>query len=88
MSERPRTIVESPQARLRRELGLPEIGCGRVCAGDWMGLNVGDKVREKGGRHVGRLEAIHNSATVRVRWPNGWSSIVQMGDIERAGSNE
>lgn len=86
---RPRTMVESPQARLRRELGLPEIGHrARVCAGDWMGLNVGDPVREKGGRHVGRLEAIHNSATVRVRWENGWSSVLQMGDIERAGRGE
>lgn len=79
-----KTVVESPQARFRREAGLaPRISSSRVCAGDWMKLNVGDRVRERGGRHEGRLEAIHNSATVKVKWDNGWISELLLCEVER-----
>jgi hypothetical protein len=39
------TERESPQARFRREAGLPaKISRSRVCAGDWMRFSVGDRV--------------------------------------------
>jgi hypothetical protein len=51
----PRTVVESPARALRRELGLPEITrSNRPHVDDWYGLNTGDLVREKEGRHWGR----------------------------------
>lgn len=39
-----------------------------LCVGDWMKLRCGDRVREKGGRHFGRVEVIHHGAFVKVRW--------------------
>jgi hypothetical protein len=68
------TVVESPQAKLRHELGLPERSSGRgVRVGDWMKLSTGDRVREKDGRHFGRVEGIHHGAYVRITWEeNGW----------------
>lgn len=83
---RPRTVVESPNAAFRRENGLPEISSSRICAGDWMKLNCGDVVRERAGRHEGRVEAIHWGSTVTVRWDNGWISKLPLGDVERVRS--
>ncbi len=85
-----RTVVESPQAQFRREAGLgPQISHSRPRAGDWMKLSTGDRVRERGGRHVGRVEAIHWSRTVRVRWEeSGWVSELLLGDIERLRRDE
>lgn len=43
--------------------------------GDWMKLRCGDRVTERDGRHIGRVEAIINSAVIRVRWEDsGWIS--------------
>ncbi len=39
-----------------------------TCVGDWMHLRVGDLVTAQGGRHIGYVENINNSARVRVRW--------------------
>lgn len=51
------------------------------CVGDWMKLNCGDVVTEVDGRHEGRVEAIINSSTVRVRWKDtGWISEFQLMD--------
>ena len=36
--------------------------------GDWMKLRCGDRVAEREGRHVGRVEAIVHSHIIRVRW--------------------
>jgi hypothetical protein len=58
------------------------------CAGDWMGMTSGNHVRERGGRHVGRVQAIFNSATVKVRWENGWLSEFPLGDLERLTRRE
>jgi hypothetical protein len=41
---------------------------------------------ERGGRHVGRVEAIHRSALVRVRWRNGWITDLPLDDVECAPS--
>lgn len=82
---RPRTVVESPNAAFRRENGLPEISrSARVCAGDWMGLSCGDGVRERDGRHEGRVEAIYWGTSVKVRWDDtGWISDLPLRDLER-----
>jgi hypothetical protein len=54
----------------------------------WIHLNCGDRVRENGGRHIGRVEAIHHGAFVRVRWENGYFSELSLGDLERVPSDE
>lgn len=57
----------------------------RVCCSDWMRLNVGDKVREHDGRHIGRVEAIFNSALVKVRWDDsGWFSELSLNELTKA----
>lgn len=83
-----RTVVESPNARFRREAGLSPTVSSRTCAGDWMKMRCGDRVREKGGRHVGRVESIKWSSVVKVRWDNGWISECALDDLERAGKDE
>jgi len=52
-----------------------------LCVSDWMKLHCGDTVTEVDGRDAGRVEAIINSATVRVRWKdNGWISDFRLRD--------
>jgi hypothetical protein len=84
------TVVESPQAQFRREAGLsPFVSSSRPRVGDWMKLSCGDRVREKGGRHVGTVEAIHWSHTVKVRWEEtGWTSELLFDEVERIGRKE
>ena len=84
-----RTVVESPQACFRREAGLGPISCSRPRVGDWMKLSCGDHVREKGGRHIGRVEAIYWSRTVVICWEGtGWTSELLLGEVERLGRDE
>jgi hypothetical protein len=85
-----KTVIESPQAIFRREAGLsPTVSHARVGVGSWMKLGLGDLVRERDGRHVGRVEAIHWSNTVKVRWlETGWVSEVPLNEIERQADNE
>jgi hypothetical protein len=53
-----------------------------LCVGDWMKLNTGDVVTEIDGRHEGRVQAIINSSTVRVRWNDtGWITDFQLGEL-------
>lgn len=62
-----------------------------LCVGDWMKLNCGDTVREKDGRHFGRVEAIHHASIVKVKWEStGWISEVRIGDLvkERQASRK
>ena len=56
-----------------------------LCVSDWMRLNCGDTVCAiDDPRHHGRLEAIHNSATVKVKWEGtGWISYLPMQDIRK-----
>lgn len=66
-----KTVIESANRRLRRELGLPELSTSRPRprVGDWMKLNTGDRVhRVDDPRHEGRVEAIEHGALVRVLW--------------------
>jgi hypothetical protein len=40
-----------------------------LCAGDWMRIRVGELHQRKDDpRHTARIEAIHNSATVKLYW--------------------
>lgn len=58
-----------------------------LCTSDWMKLNTGDVVRERDGRHLGRIEAIFHGAFVRVRWHDtGWLSTLALDEIERVRS--
>jgi hypothetical protein len=54
-----------------------------------MKLSCGDRVRERGGRHIGRVEQIQHGAFVVVRWlDTGWLSVVPLGDLERVKREE
>lgn len=54
----------------------------KACVSDWMRLNCGDTVVEIDGRHTGRVEAILNSAFVKVRWHDtGWISFIPLNDL-------
>lgn len=61
-------VRESAARRLRRELGLGAVSASkRVRTDDWYGLNTGDIVREKDGRHWGRVEG-WSGWTVTIKW--------------------
>ena len=50
--------------------------------GDWMKMRCGDRVHEIEGRHFGRVEAIHNSSIVTVRWErSGWLSQHHLSEL-------
>ena len=50
----------------------------------WTKLNTGDRVTEIDGRHVGRVEAIHHGALVRVKWEGtGWISDIPLDRLVR-----
>jgi hypothetical protein len=76
MTERPHPryaagLARAPRAGLRVD--------------SWIKLNCGDLVTERGGRHVGRVEAIIDGATVRVRWlESRWLTDLELADVERA----
>lgn len=55
----------------------------RVNVGDWMRLHCGDRVCTfDNPRHVGRVEAIHHGAVVKVRWEDsGWVSFEALSDL-------
>lgn len=54
-----------------------------INVGDWMKLQIGDRVcMFDDPRHVGRVEAIHNSSVVTVRWlDTGWISFEGLRDL-------
>ncbi len=80
-----RTVVVSPRTALRIALGLPDIPVSsRPTASSWMKLNTGDRVRERDGRHIGRVEAICWSRLVKVRWEDtGWFSELEFNEVEK-----
>jgi hypothetical protein len=53
--------------------------------GDWMRLRCGDLVSAiDDPRHVGRVEAIFNGSSVKLRWQEtGWISYLALDEIER-----
>jgi hypothetical protein len=53
--------------------------------GDWIKLNLGDRVRERDDpRHEGRLEAIRHGTVAVVKWADtGWTSEVPIERLER-----
>jgi len=84
------TVVESPQSKLRRELGLSERPTHtRIRVGDWLPFCCGDLVREHEGRHIGRVEAVFHGAFVRVRWlDSGWVSDLRPTELVKAKRDE
>jgi len=49
-----------------------------------MRLRCGDRVTEREGRHVGRVEMIEHGAWIWVRWEEtGWLSRLPLGDLVR-----
>jgi len=70
----------------RYAAGFPPIrGSSRPRVDSWIGLNCGNLVRERDGRHVGRVEAIIDGAIVRVRWlESRWLTDLELRDVERA----
>jgi hypothetical protein len=50
---------------------------------DWMKLKLGDRVRERDGRHEGTVEMIRWGYEAKVKWENGWISDMQLRDLER-----
>lgn len=83
------TVVESPNACFRREAGLPATITSRVRVGDWMKLSCGDRVRERDGRHIGRVQAIYWSRTVVVQWEGtGWTSELLLTEVERVSGRD
>jgi len=52
--------------------------------GDWMHLHCGQRVTEREGRHIGRVEMIEHGAWVWVRWEEtNWLSRLPLGDLTR-----
>jgi hypothetical protein len=47
------------------------------------GFKCGDLVRERDGRHVGRVQAIKWSRIVVIRWESGWISEILIEEVER-----
>jgi hypothetical protein len=78
------TVTLSPKRQLEALFGhRPSAGSYRPNAGDWMKFNCGDVVREKGGRHTGRVEQIKWGNTIVVRWHcTGWLSDFNLHDKE------
>jgi len=79
------TVVESPNRKLRRELGLQPAATRRgLRVGDWLAFDCGDKVHRKDDpAHVGRVEAINSGIFVKVRWSNGWFEELNSDDLRR-----
>jgi len=52
----------------------------------WLHLRVGQRVTmHDDERHVGRIDAIHDSVVVKVRWlDTGWVSFESAKDLQRA----
>lgn len=60
-----------------------------LCVSDWMRLSCGDLVTENEGRHVGRVEAIHNSSQVKVRWlESRWVSFHHLDELHKLTRQE
>jgi hypothetical protein len=52
--------------------------------GDFMKFHCGDRVYDAHDEgHVGRLEAIDNSAVAKIRWSNGWVSNIPLHRVRK-----
>jgi hypothetical protein len=56
-----------------------------ICAGDWMGIRVGEYIHHRDNpRHVARIEVIHNSWSVKLRWVDSrWTEFVTLPQIRK-----
>ena len=75
------TVKLSPRRQLEVLFGIVASRPTRPTAGSWMKFGCGDLVRERHGRHVGRVEAVKWSHIVVVRWTEtGWLSEFSLHD--------
>jgi hypothetical protein len=52
---------------------------------DLIKLRIGDTVnRTDDPRHFGRVEAIHPTMVVTIKWENGWKEIIDYRELERS----
>lgn len=84
------TVVPSPKSQLDAYLRAARAGTGMGTitvldtAALWLGYKhrVGDIVRDRDGRHLGRIDAIFNSVTARVTWlDTGWREEVPLSEL-------
>jgi len=83
------TVTLSPKRQLEAYFASLGDGTIRVVRGldpaaQWLGYRhrVGDIVREKDGRHLGRIDAIINSVTAKVTWlDTGWKQELPLADL-------
>jgi hypothetical protein len=84
------TVVKSPKRLLQEALGISVLD-GRLCGGyptaaERLGyrFRCGDIVREKGGRHEARVDAILPTLVARVTWiETGWKGELPLADMEK-----
>jgi hypothetical protein len=80
------TIVPSPKRLLQEQLNTIMKRGPSITARTWLGwdhFRIGTVVREKGGRHEGRIVAVFDSTTARVLWiGSGWKSDVSLAELE------
>lgn len=50
---------------------------------DWIGVNCGDLIEEKGNpRHIGRVQAVISGINVKVRWlGTNWVSVLDLSEV-------
>ena len=64
------TVVESPQRKLRRELGLlDKSGAPRPRVDDWFPFKMGQRVRRRGEKRVGEVVAWYGWVPGVACWP-------------------
>ena len=82
------TVTESPNRKLRREMGWTTVSRGRLRVSDNLPFNCGDRVhRVEDPRHVGRVESGTNNVYVNVLW-DGTPKLLERGinykELERS----
>ena len=76
------TVVESPQARLRREMDWGPKTSPTLRVDDYFPFRVGQTVwRKDDPSHEGVVVAVISNS-VRVRWSNGWLEDCDPDDLE------
>jgi hypothetical protein len=84
-----KTEAPSPKSRLRlvwsQSHPRPVAVARSITAATWLGFDFrcGEMVREKGGRHIGRIEAIKWSTVAVVKFSDtGWKAEIPLSELE------
>lgn len=51
-----------------------------LCVSDINRLNCGDYLRQKEGRHIGRVEAVLHSSIIKLKWESGFIEYYPLSD--------